>query len=93
MKLETRGNGVDVYEVIKTIADSQNLISTIDTIKNGGSVTVRIHDSFTLPSSVIGYLLKLNDSNVSVHLEVKDDVLYELLSDLSLTQVFNVRKL
>jgi hypothetical protein len=92
MKLETRGNGIDVYEVIKTIADSQNLISTIDSIKDAGSVTIRVHDSFTLPSSVIGYLLKLNDSGTSIHLEVKDDVLYELLSDLSLTQVFNVRK-
>ncbi len=92
MKIETRGNSVEVHDIIKTIADSQTLINEVDRIKDSGSVTIRIFESFTIPSSVIGYLLKLNDAGTNIYLEVHDDILYELLQDLNLTQVFNVRK-
>jgi hypothetical protein len=68
----------------------------VDAIKNAsrsGSVVIKINDSFSIPSTVIGELLKIKDTGVNVNLEVGDDILYELLDDLNLVSTFNVRKM
>jgi hypothetical protein len=93
MDVKTSGNLVEVDGVIKTINDSQVLVNAIKDVSKGGSVLVRINDSFSLPSTVIGELLKLKDGGVNVALEVKDEILYELLDDLNLVSAFNVRKI
>jgi hypothetical protein len=93
MDIKTNGNIVEVDGIIKTINDSQILINAIKENAKTGSVLVKINDSFSLPSTVIGELLKLKDNGVSISLEVKDEILYELLDDLNLVSAFNVKKI
>ncbi len=93
MDIKQTGNIIEVDGVIKTINDSQMLVNTIKDASRNGSVVIKINDSFSLPSTVIGELLKLKDNGVNISLEVKDEILYELLDDLNLVSAFNVRKL
>ena len=93
MELKRSGNLIEVNGVIKTISDSQELIGAIKEASANGSVVLKINDSFSLPSTVIGELLKVKDSGVNVTVEVKDDILYDLLDDLNLKTAFNVRKI
>jgi len=93
MDVRQSGSIVDVDGVIKTINDSQVLVNGIKDASRNGNVIVKINDSFSLPSTVIGELLKIKDSGTNVTIEVKDDILYELLDDLNLVSAFNVRKI
>jgi len=93
MDIRQSGNIIEVDGVIKTINDSQMLVSAIKDASRNGSVVIKINDSFSLPSTVIGELLKIKDNGVNVTLEVKDEILYELLDDLNLVSAFNVRKI
>ena len=93
MDIKQTGNMIEVDGVIKTINDSQMLVNAIKDAARNGSVVIKINDSFSLPSTVIGELLKLKDNGVNISLEVKDEILYELLDDLNLVSAFNVRKL
>jgi len=93
MDIRQSGSIVEVDGVIKTINDSQMLVNAIKDASRNGSVIVKINDSFSLPSTVIGELLKIKDNGVNVSLEVKDEILYELLDDLNLVSAFNVRKI
>jgi len=93
MDIRQNGSIIEVDGVIKTINDSQMLVSAIKDAAKNGSVVVKVNDSFSLPSTVIGELLKLRDNGVNVTLEVKDEILYELLDDLNLVAAFNVRKI
>ena len=92
MELKQTGSMIEVNGVIKTINDSQLLVNAIKDASRNGSVNIKINDSFSIPSTVIGELLKIKDSGVSVSLEVGDEILYELLDDLNLVSTFKVRK-
>ena len=93
MDVKVIGSMVEVDGIIKTINDSQMLVNAIKDAANSGSVSIRINDSFSLPSTVIGELLKLKDNGVSISMEVKDEILYELLDDLNLISTFNVKRM
>ena len=93
MEIKEAGSIIEVDGVIKTINDSQMLVNAIKDASRSGSVIIKINDSFSIPSTVIGELLKLKDSGIDVTLEVGDDILYELLDDLNLVSTFNVRKM
>jgi len=93
MDIRQNGNILEVDGVIKTINDSQVLVNSIKEASKNGSVIIRINDSFSLPSTVIGELLKLKDNNVKIVLEIKDEILHELLDDLNLVKEFNVSKI
>lgn len=83
-----------VSGVIKTINDSMQLRGELQKLYEGGakSITLRIEDSFALPSAVIGYLMKLvNRDKVSLTLLAGDNRLYELLEELQLVTVFGAR--
>ncbi|MDD2501083.1 MAG: hypothetical protein PHN92_09700 [Geobacter sp.] len=80
-----------VTGVIKTIDDSTQLRRDLQKLYEGGatSITLRIEDSFALPSAVIGYLMKLvNRDKVRLTLLAGDKRLYELLEELQLASVF-----
>ena len=93
MEIRQNGSMIEVDGVIKTINDSQVLVSSIKDASRNGSVSIRINNSFSIPSTVIGELLKIKDGGISVSLEVGDEILYELLDDLSLVGQFKVRKI
>ena len=92
MELKTYGDTIEVIGVIKTISDAQEII---DAIKNVQSSSLRliVKDSFALPSSIIGYLIKKSEEGTNITVEVGSEILAELLDDLNLTKIFNVRKI
>ncbi|MCG6550825.1 MAG: hypothetical protein L7F77_00750 [Candidatus Magnetominusculus sp. LBB02] len=80
---------------VKTIEDYTKIKQTINPMVSGEgcAITVRISDSISITSSVIGYLLKLVFENkVDLRLIVKEDKLYNLLEVLNLITVFKVVK-
>jgi len=80
-----------VTGIIKTIDDSMQVRGELQKLYEGGakSITLRIEDSFALPSAVIGYLMKLvNRDKVRLTLQAGDSRLYELLEELQLATVF-----
>ncbi len=92
MELKTYGDTIEVNGVIKTITDAQEIIDAIKNVQ-GKNLRLIVKESFALPSSIIGYLIKKNEEGVNVNIEVTSDILAELLDDLNLTKIFNVRKI
>ena len=92
MEIRTINNReLAVAGIIKTIDDSMALREAIQKpVEEGAdSLTLRIEDSFAMPSAVIGYLMKLvNGDKVRLTLLAKDRRLYELLEELQLASVF-----
>jgi len=95
MELKLINNGVlKIKDVIKTIEDVENIKTTIKNNMNASNVTLKILDSFAMPSALIGYLIKLKQlEHKNVKLEIKDDGLYELMQDLNLDKDFQLIKL
>jgi hypothetical protein len=93
MKVSVSGNLVEIEEVIKTLDDVNKINNIISEFKAGSTLILRIKDSFAIPSSIIGILIKKKKEGVDIHLEVGNDTLYELLDDLNLINHLNVRKL
>jgi len=80
---------------IKTIDDCIALRAAIQKLVDGGisSITLKIPDSFAMPSAVIGYLMKLvNRDKVHLNIIAGDHRLRELLDELQLTELFGVRE-
>ncbi len=95
MEIRTVGSQeLVVTGIIKTIDDSMQLRGELQKLYEGGaqSITLRIEDSFALPSAVIGYLMKLvNRDKVRLTLLAGDNRLYELLEELQLTTFLGAR--
>jgi len=95
MQIEHNGsNELTIVGNIKSIEDSIDIKEAINALQNAGAknLLLRIQDSFSMTSTVIGYLMKLvNLDKVSISLIVGDNRLYELLEELSLIQPFNVK--
>jgi len=95
MEITTSGNTVTIKGNIKSVADYQEIRSTIDSIVFGGnnSITIYIVDSLSITSSVIGYFNKLVlKDKIDLSLKVGNPQLMELLNDLNLTSVFKATK-
>ena len=95
MTIEDNGaNELTIIGNIKSIEDSMEIKKTISVLQKKGvkSILLRIQDSFSMTSTVIGNLMKVvNVDKTPVSLVVGDPRLYRLFEDLSLLQVFNVR--
>lgn len=95
MQIDKSGsNELTISGNIKSIEDGTAIKEAINACKKEGatSVLLRIQDSFSMTSTVIGFLMKLvNIDKLRVSLVVGDARLYQLLDELSLVQVFNVR--
>ena len=95
MQIEKSGsNELTISGNIKSIEDGTTIKEAINACKKEGatSVLLRIQDSFSMTSTVIGFLMKLvNIDKLRVSLVVGDARLYQLLDELSLVQAFNVR--
>ena len=87
-------NELTIIGNIKSIEDSMEIKQAINGLQQKGakSITLKITDSFSMTSTVIGHLMKLiNIDKVSVSIIVGDHRLYEIIEELSLVQLFNVR--
>jgi hypothetical protein len=91
MNIKTNGNVVNIDSPVVTITDVEQLIQILNSKENEPQIILNIK-SFSLPSSIIGELLRLSDNGVSVSINVYDDTLYELLEALKLTTKFKIRK-
>ena len=92
----TRNSGSELTIVgnIKSVEDSAEIKKAIsDLLQNGAkNIVLKITDSFSMTSTVIGHLMKLvNIDKVPVSMVVGDHRLYEILEELSLVNLFNVR--
>ena len=88
------GNELTVVGNIKTIEDSLEIKKAIEGLLQRGAknIVMKIQDSFSMTSTVIGHLMKLvNIDKIPVYVQLGDQRLYQLLEDLSLLQTFNVR--
>lgn len=97
MEIATSGtNELTVTGIIKTIDDSMTLRAELQRLFDNGerAITLRITESFALPSAVIGYLMKLvNRDKVRLTLLAGDQRLCELLDELQLSRAFGVSRL
>ena len=86
-KIEIEGNirGLSDIEQIKAVIDGMQL-------EHNDSLVLAIKDSFSMPSALIGYLLKLvEQKGVNINVTVGNGILEELLYDLNLKQAFNLK--
>jgi hypothetical protein len=81
---------------IKTTADYLAIRKLVTELVDAGasSLTLRINESLSMPSSVIGFFVKLvNRDKVRVSMLIEDHRLLELLEELSLAEPFGARLL
>lgn len=89
------GNVLIVNGNIASLDDYVTIRDGINSILDNGakSVTIRIVDSKTIMSSLIGFLMKLvNHDKISINMEVSSQELYKSLSTMKLIEVFNTKK-
>lgn len=89
-------NTLEIIGNIKSIDDYSRIKSEIDVIVNAGQkeIHLKLLDSFSLTSSVIGYLIKtINLNKITLHTYVNDERLDKLLASLNLSTMFNVKSL
>ena len=97
MTINVTNNGnaydVNVDGVIKSVSDSQSIKDAVDScVGQDVSVNLNIRNSFSVTSSVIGYLLKkVQADKMQIQINVYDDRLFELFKTLNLVEVLNVR--
>jgi len=93
MKISSDGLFVDIYDSVRSIADAETIVNTLEKVKKlgGDEIEIRIHDSMTLPSNVIGYLLKLANDGIKVKLFIKNKTLLELVEFLCMSDKIAIK--
>ncbi|WP_457749584.1 hypothetical protein [Sulfurimonas sp.] len=93
MEISSSSNIVTIKGNIKSLTHYEELKREIDNIiTNSSNVKIKILESISITSSIIGYLCKLVDEGVDVELHVHNEGLKNLLDDLNLISLLNVRK-
>jgi hypothetical protein len=94
MEISNTGSTVTITGNIKSIGNLQAIKTCLDDMLHGHiSITLKIVDSISITSSVIGYLTKLvHKDNIHINMNVGDKRLYDLLDELSLVSTFNVKR-
>jgi len=90
---ESGTNELTINGNIKTIDDSIAIKNAAKRLQASGcnSISLRIPDSFSMPSAVIGFLMKLvNHDKIKLSIKVGDPRLMELMDELQLTATFRV---
>ncbi len=85
---------VEIEGTIRGIGDVEEIKSVIDRLRleEGETLELEIRDSFSMPSALIGYLLKLAEQQkCNLRVTVDSPVLSELLEDLGLKSLFHLR--
>jgi hypothetical protein len=77
------------------MADYLAIRQQVGALVAGGAsaLTLRINDSFSMPSSVIGFFVKLiHQDKIQVSMLIQDPRLLELLEELNLAELFGARQ-
>ncbi len=90
----TSENILNVEGIIKSSENTQSFINAIDsTLRDNKNLTINIKDSFSVTSTVIGFLLqKVNVDKINLTINVGNDRLYELFDMLELISILNIKK-
>jgi len=94
MELKVDGSILTIIDNIKSVEHFQEIKLALDKMKlSSSSISIKIPNSLSITSSVIGYLMKLiHKDGIRLSLSVGDERLVKLLTDLGLSSEFNVRK-
>lgn len=95
MEIQRQGSEIVITGNIKNTSDYQSIKDNVNALVQSGakSIIVKTPESFSMTSSVIGFFIKvIFQDKVSIHVYVKDDILYSLLEDLNLIETFKVKK-
>jgi hypothetical protein len=92
MEIKKNGNTLEIRGIIKTISDAEKINNEINSIEDD-TIRLKIYESYVLPSSVIGTLLRAVDEGKKIIIGVESDLLEELIKDLRLDSTFNLYKL
>ena len=94
MQLETKDNRVKISGNMKSVMDYKELKTLLDTLSQEyKTITLDVVDSISITSSIIGYLNKLVlKDKITLTMHVGNALLFELLDELSLVELFNVKK-
>jgi len=93
MELKTEQSNIIISGQIKTMEDYKSIKKIINhfIIKGQKQFTLLIEDSLSLPSSVIGLLLKaVNQDNAEISIKANNPELILLLTELNLINQFKV---
>lgn len=97
MELQSTKDGeIVIRGNIKTITDYQDIKRAVkeQMDKDIKSIDIKIEDSFSITSSVVGFFLKvINKDKLDLNVYVKDERLHRILKDLNLLDLFKVKKL
>jgi len=91
----TNSSELTITGNIKTTADYLEIRKLVTEMVEAGaqSLTLNINESLSMPSSVIGFFVKLiNRDKVRVTMLIQDKRLLELLEELSLSGMFGARQ-
>jgi hypothetical protein len=97
MNIDVKKSGgyceVVVEGIIKSISDSQAIKDAIGSCSDAIDIQIEIVDSFSITSSVIGFLLKKKQGDgANIQIKVHDSRIFELFESLNLIEVLNIRK-
>ena len=90
----TSANEMSILGNFKTTEDYLAIRALATELVAGGAafLTLTIQESLSMPSSVIGYFVKLiNRDKIRVTMLIQDKRLLELLEELSLLELFGAR--
>jgi len=91
----TNSSELTITGNIKTTADYLEIRKLVTGMVEAGaqSLTLTINESMSMPSSVIGFFVKLiNRDKIRVTMLIQDKRLLELLDELSLAEMFGARQ-
>jgi len=95
MQITMSSNSLSIEGNIKSVNDYQEIKTSVNNlVSDYKDINIIIQDSLSITSSVIGYLNKLVlKDGIKINMRVGDTQLMELLEDLNLKKVFNVREI
>ena len=95
MKISTQTNIISITGNIKSISDFQTIKQNTDAVvKEHKSITIKILDSLSITSSVIGYFNKLVlKDEIKINMQIGNAQLMNLLKDLNLVSTFNAKSI
>lgn len=96
MNLTTHASELIINDAVTSLDDYLTIRDALLALVAGGNrqITLRFNDSFSVPSAVIGLLMKLiHQDHVALTVLTGDKRLFELFEELQLTSLFNVRML
>lgn len=95
MEIQLIDDTIKITGQIKSMEDYKAIKIHLNELLQKGikEISLDIKDSISLPSSVIGFLLKIvHQDKVKVNIKTNCNHLIEILNDLNLTNSFNIIK-